>query len=80
MYFLQKTTISGKVQKIKDSQKPDWGIQETGLFNRNIRVTNLPMEFQEEGTEIRCNFSVDDVVGTGAWDTYASVSDCKSEK
>lgn len=75
-YFLDinKTGLSGIVSKSGEY----WRI-ESDAWYRPVRaiVNNLPKEYQKEGLFVSCDVVVVDVIGTGEWDTYAEVSNCK---
>jgi hypothetical protein len=75
IFYVSDHNIEGTVSKRPYGY---WGIEEKSFIgSEKISTTNLPKEFQEEGLKIMCGFTTVDVIGSGDWDQYVEVNNCK---
>lgn len=80
----QTYQIKGTVRAVADGSSSGtvWGIEESGIFAKRLRVQGLPESLQRENTRVACTYIfsglTDDFTGWEAVGTVARSSDCET--
>ncbi len=71
-------TATGTVTQFDDNGAVGWGLRADFSFRhpfwpRRFAINGLPNQYQHLGMRVTVGYVIDDVVGTGAWDTAVSL-------